>query len=176
MNTPPPITLPAAQWAAIKSAHATPPRAYHDFSHVRAVLRHYDEVAAGPGWTPTWPPRASTCAAALRTASGAARLKGPEPSVSSRWTIAFASSSIEIHGQYWAPVPIRPASPSRNGIKSGAIAPRVRPNTMEVRMVATLMPALTAGSVLASHWRQISGRCPAPGPLVSVRISSPRSP
>ncbi len=50
MNAPPPITLPAAQWAAIKSAHATPPRAYHDFSHVRAVLRHYDEVAAGPGW------------------------------------------------------------------------------------------------------------------------------
>lgn len=51
MNTAPPITLPAAQWAAIESTHATPPRAYHDFSHVRAVLRHYDEVAAGPGWT-----------------------------------------------------------------------------------------------------------------------------
>ena len=51
MNTAPPITLPAALWAAIESAHATPPRAYHDLSHVRAVLRHYDEVAAGPGWT-----------------------------------------------------------------------------------------------------------------------------
>jgi predicted metal-dependent HD superfamily phosphohydrolase len=50
MNTTPPITLPAGQWAAIESAHATPPRAYHDFGHVRAVLRHYDEIAAGPGW------------------------------------------------------------------------------------------------------------------------------
>src|SRR5688500_12980916 len=50
MTAPQPITLPAAQGAAIKSAHVTPPRAYHDFSHVRAVLRHYDEVAAGPGW------------------------------------------------------------------------------------------------------------------------------
>jgi predicted metal-dependent HD superfamily phosphohydrolase len=50
MNTAPPIALPAAQWAAIESAYATPPRAYHDFGHVRAVLRHYDEVAAGPGW------------------------------------------------------------------------------------------------------------------------------
>ena len=45
-----PIVLPDAQWAAIESAYATPPRAYHDFGHVRAVLRHYDEVAAGPGW------------------------------------------------------------------------------------------------------------------------------
>ena len=51
MNAAPPIALSAAQWAAIESAYATPPRAYHDFGHVRAVLRHYDEVAAGPGWT-----------------------------------------------------------------------------------------------------------------------------
>jgi predicted metal-dependent HD superfamily phosphohydrolase/RimJ/RimL family protein N-acetyltransferase len=46
-----PVVLPSAQWAAIESAHATPPRAYHDFDHVCAVLRHYDEVDAGPGWT-----------------------------------------------------------------------------------------------------------------------------
>lgn len=51
MNAAPPIALSAVQWAAIESAYATPPRAYHDFGHVRAVLRHYDEVAAGPGWT-----------------------------------------------------------------------------------------------------------------------------
>lgn len=51
MNTAPPIALPPAQWVAVESAYATPPRAYHDFNHVRAVLRHYDEVAAGPGWT-----------------------------------------------------------------------------------------------------------------------------
>ena len=47
----PPMPLPAGQWAAIESAYATPPRAYHHFGHVQAVLRHYDEVAAGPGWT-----------------------------------------------------------------------------------------------------------------------------
>ncbi|MCW5580771.1 MAG: hypothetical protein KIS72_05485 [Luteimonas sp.] len=44
------IALPAQQLADIEAAYATPPRAYHDFGHVREVLRHYDEVAAGPGW------------------------------------------------------------------------------------------------------------------------------
>ena len=42
--------LPAQQLAEIEAAYATPPRAYHDFGHVREVLRHYEEVAAGPGW------------------------------------------------------------------------------------------------------------------------------
>jgi predicted metal-dependent HD superfamily phosphohydrolase len=46
-----PLTLPDAQWTALEAAYATPPRAYHNFSHVRAVLAHYDEVATGPGWT-----------------------------------------------------------------------------------------------------------------------------
>lgn len=45
-----PIALPEEQWTAIESAYAAPPRAYHDFGHVRSVLRHYDEVATGPGW------------------------------------------------------------------------------------------------------------------------------
>lgn len=44
------IALPARQLAEIEAAYATPPRAYHDFGHVREVLRHYDEVATGPGW------------------------------------------------------------------------------------------------------------------------------
>lgn len=44
------IALPAQQVAEIEAAYATPPRAYHDFGHVREVLRHYDAVAAGPGW------------------------------------------------------------------------------------------------------------------------------
>ena len=44
------IALPAQQLAQIEAAYATPPRAYHDFHHVREVLRHYDDVAAGPGW------------------------------------------------------------------------------------------------------------------------------
>lgn len=46
-----PLHLPAGQRAALAAAYATPPRAYHDFHHVEAVLRHYAAVAAGPGWT-----------------------------------------------------------------------------------------------------------------------------
>ncbi len=42
--------LPTGQMHALELAYATPPRAYHDFSHVAEVLRHYDAVAAGPGW------------------------------------------------------------------------------------------------------------------------------
>jgi predicted metal-dependent HD superfamily phosphohydrolase len=42
--------LPPEQWAALREAYATPPRAYHNFSHVEEVLRHYDEVASEPGW------------------------------------------------------------------------------------------------------------------------------
>ncbi len=44
------IALPALQLAGIEAAYAVPPRAYHDFGHVHEVLRHYDAVAAGPGW------------------------------------------------------------------------------------------------------------------------------
>jgi predicted metal-dependent HD superfamily phosphohydrolase len=43
--------LPPEQLAAIEAAYATPPRAYHDYGHVQEVLRHYDAVAVGPGWT-----------------------------------------------------------------------------------------------------------------------------
>ncbi len=45
-----PFTLPPAQAAAIAQAYAAPPRAYHDLHHVGEVLRHYDDVARGPGW------------------------------------------------------------------------------------------------------------------------------
>jgi predicted metal-dependent HD superfamily phosphohydrolase len=48
---PLPFALPPEQRAAIETAYATPPRAYHDLGHVGEVLRHYAEVAAGPGWT-----------------------------------------------------------------------------------------------------------------------------
>ncbi|MFC6841734.1 HD domain-containing protein [Xanthomonas theicola] len=47
---PAPLTLPAAQWTQLHAAYATPPRAYHHFGHVQAVLAHYAEVAAGVGW------------------------------------------------------------------------------------------------------------------------------
>ncbi len=50
MTDPAPLTLPPEQQAALEAAYAEPPRAYHDFGHVRAVLRHYAAVAAGPGW------------------------------------------------------------------------------------------------------------------------------
>ncbi|HVI59960.1 MAG TPA: hypothetical protein VM619_13955 [Luteimonas sp.] len=45
-----PLFLPEAQLAELASAYATPPRAYHNFDHVREVLRHHADVAAGPGW------------------------------------------------------------------------------------------------------------------------------
>ena len=45
-----PLILPSEQLAALEAAYATPPRAYHNWSHVGAVLRHFDAVAAGPGW------------------------------------------------------------------------------------------------------------------------------
>jgi predicted metal-dependent HD superfamily phosphohydrolase len=46
-----PFDLPPAQREAIAAAYATPPRAYHDLHHVGEVLRHYADVAQGPGWT-----------------------------------------------------------------------------------------------------------------------------
>jgi predicted metal-dependent HD superfamily phosphohydrolase len=45
-----PLILPAAQRAALEAAYAEPPRAYHNIGHVAEVLRHYADVAAGPGW------------------------------------------------------------------------------------------------------------------------------
>lgn len=46
-----PFILSPAHTAAIEAAYATPQRAYHNFKHVEEVLRHYDAVARGPGWT-----------------------------------------------------------------------------------------------------------------------------
>lgn len=44
------VQLPEGQQVLLEAAYATPPRAYHNFSHVQDVLRHYVDVAAGPGW------------------------------------------------------------------------------------------------------------------------------
>jgi len=49
--TPSVPTLPPEQWSALGTAYATPPRAYHNIQHVHEVLRHFEAVAAGPGWT-----------------------------------------------------------------------------------------------------------------------------
>lgn len=46
-----PLQLAPDQRAALEAAYATPSRAYHNISHVAEVLRHYADVAAGPGWT-----------------------------------------------------------------------------------------------------------------------------
>ena len=46
-----PLILPSEQLAALEAAYATPPRAYHNWSHVSEVRRHFDAVAAGPGWS-----------------------------------------------------------------------------------------------------------------------------
>lgn len=44
------IPLPAGMLDALRAAYATPPRAYHHFGHVEALLAHFDDIAAGPGW------------------------------------------------------------------------------------------------------------------------------
>lgn len=46
-----PFDLPDPQRAELEAAYATPPRAYHNFEHVREVLRHYHDASHGPGWT-----------------------------------------------------------------------------------------------------------------------------
>lgn len=45
-----PLELPDEQRIALDAAYATPPRAYHNIQHVAEVLRHYHDVASGPGW------------------------------------------------------------------------------------------------------------------------------
>lgn len=45
-----PFALPAAQLAELEAAYATPPRAYHNIGHVKALLHHYRDVGAGPDW------------------------------------------------------------------------------------------------------------------------------
>ncbi|MCC4586832.1 hypothetical protein JWH11_16945 [Xanthomonas melonis] len=50
MDASTPLPLHVDALAALEQAYATPARAYHHFGHVRAVLQHYAEVAAGPGW------------------------------------------------------------------------------------------------------------------------------
>lgn len=45
-----PIRLPPAQWDALQASYAAPPRAYHHFGHVQALLQHAQWVADGPGW------------------------------------------------------------------------------------------------------------------------------
>ncbi|WP_421569826.1 hypothetical protein [Stenotrophomonas sp. PD6] len=45
-----PLSLPAAMQADLEAAYAMPPRAYHGYPHVRAVLQHCQAVAEGPGW------------------------------------------------------------------------------------------------------------------------------
>ncbi|HVJ38401.1 MAG TPA: hypothetical protein VM687_11460 [Stenotrophomonas sp.] len=45
-----PLHLDPAQWRELHDAYATPPRAYHHWGHIEAVMQHYAAVAAGPGW------------------------------------------------------------------------------------------------------------------------------
>ena len=45
-----PFPLPPGQLAELKAAHAQPPRAYHNLGHLQALLHHFRDVAAGPGW------------------------------------------------------------------------------------------------------------------------------
>jgi predicted metal-dependent HD superfamily phosphohydrolase len=47
-NTPLPIHEGLLR--AVVAAYASPPRAYHSFSHVQEVLKHFHDVALRPGW------------------------------------------------------------------------------------------------------------------------------
>jgi predicted metal-dependent HD superfamily phosphohydrolase len=44
------LSLPPPLLAEVRVAYAQPPRAYHNFAHVQALLHHYRDVADGPGW------------------------------------------------------------------------------------------------------------------------------
>ncbi len=44
------LEVPEGLMRAVVQAYATPPRAYHSFSHVQEVLKHLETVALGPGW------------------------------------------------------------------------------------------------------------------------------
>ncbi len=46
-----PVDIDAGQHAELEAAYAMPARAYHNFRHVQEVLRHFADVAEGPGWT-----------------------------------------------------------------------------------------------------------------------------
>ena len=45
-----PSSLPPAFLARVEHAYLRPPRAYHNWSHIQAVLGDVARVAAGPGW------------------------------------------------------------------------------------------------------------------------------
>lgn len=45
-----PLSLPPEQCAALQAAYAEPPRAYHNWTHVQDVLRHYREIDALVHW------------------------------------------------------------------------------------------------------------------------------
>lgn len=45
-----PLHLDPSQWRELREAYASPPRAYHHWGHIEAVMQHYAAVAAGPGW------------------------------------------------------------------------------------------------------------------------------
>ena len=44
------MALPPPMLERLRAAYAAPPRAYHHFGHVEAVLAQLEAVAAGPGW------------------------------------------------------------------------------------------------------------------------------
>ncbi|HYG05480.1 MAG TPA: hypothetical protein VD865_03605 [Stenotrophomonas sp.] len=45
-----PLSLQPDQWRELGEAYANPPRAYHHWGHIEAVLHEFAGVDAGPGW------------------------------------------------------------------------------------------------------------------------------
>jgi predicted metal-dependent HD superfamily phosphohydrolase len=48
--TSPVISLSPQLLGKIELAYATPPRAYHNFTHVHEVLKHFESARSGPSW------------------------------------------------------------------------------------------------------------------------------
>ena len=85
-------------------------------------------------------------------------------------------SSKSIQLMYCSPLPIRPPTPSLNGVSIFCKAPPSPASTTPMRRCTTRMPASLAASVEVSHSRQTSLRKSSPDALSSRRTSSPRSP
>ena len=82
--------------------------------------------------------------------------------------MAPTSSSSEIHGNHWSPLPSRPPRPNLNSGSCLASAPPPWSSTTAERRWATRMPASLADDVDASQASTTSARKPLPDGLASV--------
>jgi predicted metal-dependent HD superfamily phosphohydrolase len=87
-----PAWVPAALWAEVLAAWSTPGRAYHDVTHLRAVLREWRAIDAAGGWRA---PRETWLACAFHDAVYA---PGAPHGQNERDSAALARAAIARHG------------------------------------------------------------------------------